>query len=83
MTTPQPAPIEPKVKAAAAAQYVVGVLLVALVGGLTNGNLVADLPDWVAALAAPLVPVVAGFAAAYSARHQYRGGERDTTGRID
>jgi hypothetical protein len=75
--TPQPttAPVEPKVKAAAVAQYIGGLVLVAVVAGATDGNLVHDLPDWLSALLAPILPVLAGFAASYSARHQYRSGE--------
>lgn len=64
--------VEPKVKAGAIATYVVGAVLVAIVSAATDGNLVGDLPDWASALVAPLIPVLAQFAAAYSAAHQYR-----------
>lgn len=64
--------VEPKVKAGAIATYIVGIVLVAIVGGVTDGDLVGELPDWVAALVAPLLPVLAQFAAAYNAAHQYR-----------
>lgn len=74
-TSTTTAPIEPKVKAQAIATYVLGLILVAVVAALTDGNLVGEVPDAAAALLAPLLPVLAGMAAGYSARHQYRHGE--------
>jgi hypothetical protein len=84
MTNPNPSgnyPVELKLKVAAIAQYLVGLILVAAVAGLTGGNLVADLPDWASALLAPVLPVLASFAAGYSARHQYRATEASPTAR--
>lgn len=66
------AKVEPKVKAAGIGAFLVGLILVAIVGGVTDGNLVGELPDWASALLAPVLPTLAAMAAAYSARHQYR-----------
>lgn len=80
VNSPKNWPVEAKVKAAAIGQFVLGLVLVAVVGGLTDGNLVAELPDWATALVAPILPTLAGWVAAYSAAHQYRSGERSEAG---
>jgi hypothetical protein len=64
--------VEPKVKAQAIVQFLVGVVLVAIAGAVTDGNLLGELPDAVTAILAPVLPVLVGFAAAYRARHQFR-----------
>jgi hypothetical protein len=64
--------VEPKVKAASIGTYLAGLVLVALVSGVTDGNLVAEFPDWASALLAPVLPTLAAMAAGYNARHQYR-----------
>ena len=66
---------EPKVTVSAVVQYVVGVVLVALVSGAQDGNLVSFLPDWASAVLAPVLPVVAAWVAAYRTRHQFRAPE--------
>jgi hypothetical protein len=66
------APIEPKVKAATIGSYLLGVLGVALLGGFTDGNLIALLPDWASAILTPLLPTLGAAIAGYAARHQYR-----------
>ena len=76
--TPLPADtgkVEPKVKVSAVAQYLAGLVLVALVSGLQDGNLISFLPDWVSTIVAPLIPSALAFLAAYNARHQYRAPE--------
>lgn len=74
-------PVEAKVKAAAISQFILGLVLVAVVGGVTDGNLVGELPDWATALVAPILPTLAGWVAAYNAKHQYRSGERTASGK--
>lgn len=81
-TSPVPAStgtVEPKVKAASIGTYLAGLVLVALVSGLTDGNLVAEFPDWASALLAPVLPTLVAMAAGYNARHQYRSPEAITT----
>jgi len=79
--TPNPSgnyPIEPKVKWASIAMYLAGVVLMALVAALTGDNnalLLAVLPDPVEIFVIPLVPTLAGLAAGYAAKHQYRDPE--------
>lgn len=71
-------PVEPKVKAAGIATYIAGLLLVALVTGLQDGQLLEELPDWGTALLAPILPTIAAWVAGYAARHQYRATEGRT-----
>lgn len=63
---------EPKVKVSAVAQYLVGLVLVAVVSGAMDGNLVSLLPDWASSILLPILPAVAGWLAAYNTRHQFR-----------
>jgi len=72
-------PVEPKVKVATFVQYLVGLVGVAIIGGVTDSNIFSVLPDWALAIVAPLLPTVTGLVAAYNAKHQYREGEIDKT----
>lgn len=80
MTMIDPEPIntsktEPKVKAAALATYVIGVVGVALFGALNTPDIINGLPDYVTAILVPLLPTIGTWLAAYNAQHQYRVGE--------
>lgn len=70
---------EPKVKAATVATYLVGLVLAAVVSGVTDGNLVTLLPDWLASILAPILPAAAAWLAGYNAKHQYRTPETTAT----
>lgn len=71
--------MEPKVKWQAIAQYILGVVVVGTVGAVTDGNIVAELPDYISMFLAPIIPVIGGLASGYAARHQWRAGEGQTT----
>lgn len=80
-TEPLPADtgkVEPKVKTSALVQYIVGLVLTAVISGAMDGNLVAFLPDWASSILIPVLPTAAALLAAYRARHQFRVPE--TTG---
>ena len=66
---------EPKVTVSAVVQYIVGLVLVAVVSGVQDGNLVSFLPDWAATVLAPVLPVVLAWVASYNTRHQFRSPE--------
>ena len=93
MTTVNPEPanttkVEPKVAVGTVVTYIVSLLALALVNGLTanqNELLFAALPDAVETIVLPLIPALSTLVAGYYARHQWRvvpgatGGGRSTT----
>jgi hypothetical protein len=68
-------PVEWKVKAQALATYFAGLIGMAILNGVADANLIAELPDSVEVFVAPLLPVAVGALAGWKARHQERAGE--------
>ena len=67
------APVEAKVKAMTLASYLAGVGGVAILQALNSDHsLIAFLPDWVEAVAIPLLPTALAAVAGYRAKHTPR-----------
>ncbi len=66
------APIEAKVKAATAATYLGLVVLLAFLNGVSDSNLIGELPDLVEVLVAPVLPAAITLVAGYVTRHTPR-----------
>lgn len=81
MTTAAPKdgkyPVAPKVKWMAIGTYALGVLMTALFGAVTDGNLLYELPDWATTLLVPVLPMIGNFVLGYNIRHQWRTPERN------
>lgn len=82
MTTTEPVvpapdgtyPVAPKVKWSTAATYLGLLVLMAVLTGLRDGELLSFAPDWIATIFGPILPALITFVAGYAAPHQPRVG---------
>ena len=72
------APLEPKVKAASIASYLVSAVVVGLANIVQDEDhalLLGNWYEWVETLLLPIFPALAALGAGYRAQHQFRRGE--------
>lgn len=69
-----PAPVATKVKWSTVGTYLACVMGLAGLNGVTDLNLVEQLPDLVEVFVAPVLPSLAAFLSGYAAKHDPRAG---------
>lgn len=64
--------VETKVKVAGVVSYIASAVLLAVLGAVSDANLVAALPDWLAVPLAAALPAAVTYWRAYAATHTAR-----------